>query len=261
MCCIARFEAREVPTENIHHSDGEEGADDATDVDDDIEETTAESPAQTPVKKKPSSSIQDISTALAKMTVVATPFSFVFTFPYLLYTYKEGGRNRCAIDFLVIAMGQEFYRPLVPRGGKELQVGMVLPKFFVKKDRVMQAHGDDENFTDDTHKATAFDDLADKIEKKHNVEERLEFLAPPQTVHLPFECEEEIFDWTMQAFENDDDEFTDNCGGMQYFFVLSVVLQSVEKKTEKKQGGFRLFQSPNRGGDAMNVEEDRKSVV
>jgi len=174
-------------------------------------------------------------------------------FPYLMYNYKEAGRGRVAIDFLVIAMSESNYRPLVAAAGKELHIGMAIPKFFVKKSRLMAAHGDDNKFTDDTHKATAFEDLVDSVDKQFGLDkdgaEKLDLFGKPMVVKLPFPCEEDLVSWEMQAFENDDEEFTNNCAGIQYFFVLSVVLQSQEKKKEKKKGGFRVFASPTKEGE------------
>ena len=60
----------------------------------------------------------------------------------------------------------------------------------------------------------------------------------------------------MQAFQNEDHEFINNCGGFQYYFILTVTLQSVVKKKEKRAGGFRVIASPAR--DAPMGEEEAK---
>ena len=188
------------------------------------------------------------------MTVSASsaPFSLQVQFPYLQYTYTEDERQRVTTDFLVIAQGEKLYRPFVPPGGSELHVGMVLPKFFIDKTRLIEAKAGDASFTANTHKVTAFADVVAKVEKTAGIDDdnrdidAIEFLAAPMKLKLPFLCEEEIVEWEMQAFQNNDEDFIDGCGGYQYYFILTVTLQSVVKKKEKKVGGFRVIASPTR---------------
>jgi hypothetical protein len=68
-------------------------------------------------------------------------------------------------------------------------------------------------------------------------------------VKLPFAVEDKIAGWELQAFQNPDESFGDMLGGKQFFFVLSVDLIGVAKvKKTKKNGGFRVFGSPNDNG-------------
>ena len=167
-------------------------------------------------------------------------------FLYLMYKYKEDERIRVSADNLVVAICEGSYRPIVLPGKKYPHIEMVIPRFFVGKGSLMQAHGDDDKFK--THKATAFGDLIDTGETfRLENDDHKELMAKPMvSLKLPFSCEGEIFEWEMQAFQNDDAEFTHNCGGLQCFFVLSVVLQS----QVKRQGGFHVFASPTKDGDA-----------
>ncbi|KAL3921421.1 MAG: hypothetical protein SGARI_006687, partial [Bacillariaceae sp.] len=179
-----------------------------------------------PTKKEESTnhSFEDHTDSLAedlvKMTVSnSSPFNLGISFPYLMYTYKEDDRDRVTYDFLVVAQGQQQYRPSVPEGGTELHVGMVLPKFFIDRARLLDAKAGDQSFTANTHKVTAFADLVTKVEKSVGIDDdnresaAFEFLAAPMKLKTSFPVEEEIVDWEMQAFQNGDDDFIDNCGG------------------------------------------------
>ena len=197
------------------------------------------------------------------MSVSTAPFSLQVQFPYLMYTYKEDGRDRVSYDFLVVAQAQDLYRPIVPPGGTELHVGMVLPKFFIDKTRLLEAKDGDAAFTANTHKVTSFEDVVAKVEKSVGIDDDnrdsdgMEFLASPMKLKTPFPVEEEILEWEMQAFQNTDEDFVDNCGGYQYYFILTVTLQSVVKKKEKKAGGFRVIASPTRDAPMGGVEETK----
>jgi hypothetical protein len=62
----------------------------------------------------------------------------------------------------------------------------------------------------------------------------------------------------VQAFENEEEELTNDLGSPQYWFILSVDLVSVLKPCErKKQGGFRVMASP---AWAANVPMDQDDV-
>ena len=231
-----------------------EEEDDDDEQEDDFKEVDTKPPAQ---EKSSNHSFEDhtgnLSDKLSKMTVSnSNPFDLQVKFPYLMYTYKEDDRDRVTYDFLVVAQGQQLYRPSVPEGGTELHVGMVLPKFFIDRTRLLDAKAGDQSFTANTHKVTAFTDLVAKVEKSVGIDddnrdsEAFEFLAAPMKLKTPFPVEEEILEWEMQAFQSNDEEFTDACAGIQYHFILTVTLQSVVKKKAKKAGGFRVIASPTR---------------
>ena len=63
-------------------------------------------------------------------------------------------------------------------------------------------------------------------------------MSNPMQAKLPFKCKEDITEWEILAFDNED-RFNDEVGSLQYYFVLSVNLIDVEKvKKTKKEGGF-----------------------
>jgi hypothetical protein len=89
----------------------------------------------------------------------------------------------------------------------------------------------------DTHKATAFKEAAEKLHAHHELFDDETIIGTPQRIKLPFKCEEVIVDWEVQAFENDREELTDGLGGTQFCFVLSIDLASVTKARKKKPKG------------------------
>jgi hypothetical protein len=176
-------------------------------------------------------------------------FSMDSRFPFIMYDYVSDGRRRVSVDFLVMTVPKDKIRPKMTDTGLELQVGMIVPAFFADARRLMAANTGDAGFTRDTHKATAFKDAALKLHDHHDSFDDDDIIGNPQRIKLPFKCEEQIVDWEVQAFENDDQELTDGLGGSQFYFVLSVDLVSVVKERERrKKGGFRVVSSPVQAG-------------
>jgi hypothetical protein len=175
----------------------------------------------------------------------SSPFNMNFFSPYILYTYIEDDLRMITIDFLVIGQSQSAYRPRVISDGYGFQLGMVVPNFFAQEDRLQIAHGLDLGFNEDTHKATALREMVAKYTGNLDPEEPL--MGEPMQIKLPFKVEEEISKWELLAFDNSD-EFSDEIGNQQYYFVLTVDLVAVEKvKKEKKAATFRMLGSSPTG--------------
>ena len=67
---------------------------------------------------------------------------------------------------------------------------------------------------------------------------------------MPFKVDEETFRWECQAIPNDDSEFTDTVGSEQFFFILSVDMQSVQQiRKPRNVGSMRVLGSPAKVGD------------
>lgn len=204
--------------------------------------------------------VEDIVEEFATMTVVcnkpsSAPFSMGFSFPCVMCQRVEGGRRRVSIDFLVIGMGKENHRPKVINNGKRLQLGMVAPSFFADENRLQVANEFGAGFNARTHKATALEEVANKITENVDSEEPL--IGCPQQVELPVPCEDEIDDWEMLAFDNDDVEWSCDLEAQQHFFVLSVNLVSAIKVAKKKKkGGFRALGNARRQINEEEEDED-----
>jgi hypothetical protein len=74
-----------------------------------------------------------------------------------------------------------------------------------------------------------------KLHDHHESFDEDDSVGDPQRIKLPFQCEQHIAHWEVQAFENDSQELTDGLGGSQYYFVLSVDLASVVLMERKKR--------------------------
>jgi hypothetical protein len=216
--------------------------------------------------------VEDLDEAFCTMTIskpssstaITKTASLGFQFPYIMYSYIEDRRHCVSIDFLVIGMGKANFRPKVVQNGKVFQLGMVIPDFLVDTNRLQVANEGDKGFNRRTHKATAFEEIVAKITANHDGEEPL--LGEPMKIALPIQCEEEIKDWEILAFDNADVEWCDQMECQQHFFLLSVDLIGTAKiGKEKKKGGFRKLGSPskvvnkegnNNNATAPSEEED-----
>jgi hypothetical protein len=228
-----------------------------------FQEEEKEGGDETNPQESPNTAVEEITSDVNNINMSAVvkqkKFSMDTQFPFIMYDYVSGGRRRVSVDLLVLTVTKDMLRPKMAASGLELQLGTAVPSFFVDAQRLMAANKDDSGFTNDTHKATAFKEAAEKLHAHHESFDDETIIGTPQRIKLPFKCEEVIVDWEVQAFENDSQEVTDGLGGTQFCFVLSIDLVSVTKAREKKpKGGFRVVTSPSRGGGAGadNMVED-----
>ena len=187
--------------------------------------------------------IEDLAEELERLEIMVKQFGIDFVMPFIMYDYINEGRRHVTVDFLVLTQNKEKFQPTVMADGNELHVGTVVPSFFQNRARIMLANKNkDKDFTSNTHKATAFEEVVRRMMTDLDWPDDLH--GSTQRTKLPFPCEEDIISWEVQAFENEDDELTFSLG-QQYFFVLSVELISAEKmRKEKAAGGFVMFKSP-----------------
>jgi hypothetical protein len=232
--------------------EAEEASENENDDEDDEEPEGTGEGIETPKKKVPSSTVSDIEEELSTMKIHKPspssngPYNMSFRFPYIQYTYIEDGRRHVCTDFLVPGWKKESYRPKVE--GMDLVLGVAMPDVFFNERRLSLSNEHDMEFNANTNKATAFMEVAGKIVS--DLADGEEIVADPQRVKLPFAVEDEIAEWEIQAFENDDaQELVDSLGAGQFFFVLSVDLIGIVKvKKTKKTGGFRVFGSADGAG-------------
>ena len=178
--------------------------------------------------------------------------------PYFLYNYVKDGHNYCSVDFLVMAMPREMVCPKVAPGGMVMQLGIVVPPRFVMEERLVQANEGDHSFNSNTHKATAFKAICEKIAVHHGEGTKEEpILGKPQDVPLPFKCEDKIVDWEIQGFP-EEWGLSDAIGHQQFHFVISIDLVSVVKaRSHKKKGGLQIFALPTTPKDKNEEEEEK----
>ena len=119
-----------------------------------------------------------------------------FKFPYQKYDYIESNRRHVTIDFLAMTMNQSYFRPKVAAAGRELHLGCVVPAFFADQERLMLANSGD-GFNENTHKATAYQQVTKEVLNKYGWNDHDEILGTPQVVPLDFECEDRL--WTGRS--------------------------------------------------------------
>jgi hypothetical protein len=180
-------------------------------------------------------------------------FSMNVEFPFILYDYTSDNRRHVSVDFLILNVPKDMLRPKMAADGSELHLGLVVPPFFARADRVMVVNEGDSDFGKDTHKSNAFKEAARKLHEHHQSFDDEKIMGAPQIIALPFKCEENIVDWELHAYDNESEEMTEDLGSPQFYLVLSVDLVSIIKPREKKKkGGFRVIKSP-----ARPMEEER----
>ena len=82
-------------------------------------------------------------------------FDMAFRFTYLLYTYIADKCMHCSIDFLVINVSKRFFATSI-KNNKLFELVCKIPWAFMDMERLMVENGNDYEFTEKTHKATAF---------------------------------------------------------------------------------------------------------
>ena len=123
-----------------------------------------------------------------------------------------------------------------------LQLLIVVPDMFPSKTRLTDAHGGDADLNASTHKNTAYKKLVEALEVDYEPEDGSDrnFVGQPQLVKVPVDCEEDI-EWEIQFYSNDEDELTDQLGGVQFFSILSVDLTAIAKPKARAQGRARVI--------------------
>jgi hypothetical protein len=206
------------------------------------EDSTMSTPSKkkrTPRKSTPvvssSDTVKDLTSSISRMKVFES-FSLDYKLPYIITDYKEGLDDMCNVEILVPTLPKDFFVPDVSDGGKELEVSMKVPPFFVNENRVLQTNQGD-GFNQNTHQAQAFKTQCQDINNRFTTRDNI--FGKPMIVKLPFVCEERIQRWEIQAYVNDLGTLTDDLGGQQFHSVLSVTLMKLKSK-RRTEGGFRI---------------------
>ena len=180
-------------------------------------------------------------------------------YPYLMYAWKDArDRKRLTVDFLVHNIPEENFHPKIIKTGMQLELGTVVPPFFLGKRCLVDATSENidasKRLTINHHKATALAEAADEVRKEHEYGDviGLQKISLPFQVELDF-CSDDGPGWELAVFEHDDEEMQDLC---QAYFVLTVELVSIVKPRKNKvRGNLRIVSSPN-GRKAMDEDED-----
>ena len=132
----------------------------------------------------------------------------------------------------------------------------MLPELLTTQNRVQLVHEDDNDFNLSSHKATAFEEVAALITDPLNGEQAK---SNAQEVDLPIECEEEIYHWAINNFDNEDSEAAEDLGLNPYnsdpfpkIYILTVTLHGKKVRKQNAAAVARSFGSPNRNPRQRN---------
>ena len=93
-------------------------------------------------------------------------FGIDFVMSSIMYDYIHESLRHVTVDFLVLTLNKKNISPRVSEDGKEFHVGTIVPSFFQRRARIMLANKcKDRDFTSNTHKATAFEEIISSIMK------------------------------------------------------------------------------------------------
>jgi hypothetical protein len=249
--------------------DSEEEDTDFVDLleDSDVEDTEDFSSNDEKGSKIDATELSDLAEDLkTTMSISSKKYNMGFQNPYIMYQYVEDGNQLVSVDVLVPSVHRRFIRPSIHSSGMYFDLGIAVPEFFWNADRLVAANKEHTSFNKNTHKATAFQQAAKKIQEDFNTFETEEVLSGAQRFKLPFKVEPDYYTgdggegWEVQIFDNEDTELYDELDGeVMSFFVLSVNLVSVEKpRQQKRKGTMRRIGSPlapGRAGAGAEAEE------
>lgn len=248
-------------------SDNEPDEANATDAADETGEELAKAKEDT--TKTEEKDISFLSVGMENMSVSNNNFNMGFNFPYFMYTYTSQDRKRCSIDFVVLGINQKNLR-LTVKKNNVFELGCMVPRVFLDRERLRSMNQNVPNFSDDTHKSTAFNDASVEVQKAVGIEEddshlpaddQMKIFGEPQKIQLPFPCEEEIVSWTIVLADNPDRAFQRMCESHQFFFLLSVDLVAVEKRKVRVTGTFQKLGSPGlTNGGIENPDDDVNEI-
>jgi hypothetical protein len=215
------------------------------------EEEATEMPAKKAPAKKKSTTTDDLSEDVAKMSLrlAVSDFSMDFRCPFIMFQYTKHGRKIVTVNFFIPTVHKRHVRVKIGTDQASVELRLVVPPLFYNPDRQLFANADDDGFNHDTHKATAFQEVVQEIEQTANDVD--EVMGTPQIVKLPFTVEADFWKpsyedegWEIELHDNDDRELEKDIGGTADLFILTVDCVSIEKPKTKSKGKMRKIVSP-----------------
>lgn len=207
--------------------------------------------AATKAQEATKAELAQVTSSLNQLKVSSSYQSFSVNqqYPFIVSTYEEGDDTMCDVYFLAPTLPKEFFLPEVTKGGSALGLSTRLPNFFRRHARILKANKDKEGFNADTSQAQGFKKVCDSIDAHYGLKDVI--YSDPQEVTLPFNVEETIVVWEIQASLNNLGKLTDDLGGQQFFYVIYVKLRKLKEK-KRTAGAFRIIDDVGEDG----MEED-----
>ena len=152
--------------------------------------------------------------------------------PFMLYDFVNEGQKMIAIELLVKSTRKSDFRVRVSRCGNKLYIQTAIPSFFAQYHRLAKVNADDGDFTRNTSRAIAFQELADEIEEEETTTDGNVMFGSPQVIHLTSTCDPNVeANWSIQYFKMKPKfKLSDN---FQYDAVLNVEVESIVKPKKR----------------------------
>ncbi|KAL7558481.1 hypothetical protein ACA910_011655 [Epithemia clementina (nom. ined.)] len=123
----------------------------------------------------------------------STWFDMDLKMPTMMYVYKGGDQVHVSVDMLVPGPSKSSFRPKLTSDGMELQVGIVVPTFFIRKNCLMSSN---QQLDGNSHKAMLFKQTSDLVKKFYGEGMKEEpIIGNPQLMMLPFPCKPAYLKW------------------------------------------------------------------
>ncbi|KAL7558480.1 hypothetical protein ACA910_011654 [Epithemia clementina (nom. ined.)] len=197
-------------------------------------------PVQNPVKSK---------------TTGPTWLDMDLKMPTMMYVYEVGDQVLVSVDMLVPGLSKSSFRPKLTSDGLELQVGIVVPTFFIWKNRLMSFN---QRLDGNSHKAMLFKQTSDTVKKSYgNGTKKEPIIGNPQLMMLPLSCKPAYLKWELLVFESCNKDFIEEQGSdaeKAGLWVLSMEMRSNVRRTKPVKGKTCQVQTQH---DSSSEEDEQ----
>ena len=152
--------------------------------------------------------------------------------PFMLYDFVNDGQKMVAIKVLVKSTHKSVFCVQVSRCRNKLYIQAAILSFFAQYNRLAKVNVDDGDFTRNTSRAIAFQELVDEVEEEETTTDGNVMFGSPQVIHLTSTCDPNVeANWSIQYFKMKPKfKLSDN---FQYDAVLNVEVESIIKPKKK----------------------------
>ena len=193
---------------------------------------------------------------LKKVARSKVSYNLINDATYLVYDFMQDGVHYCCVDLLILTMERDKFTPKVMSSGNAVTIGMIVPEFFFKYDRLEQYNRGRKALNKNNHKATAYEKTLLDTRRDLRVKKGGNIRNTKVVIQLPFEYKESIIELTVDGFENNDEEVVRaNHPDIQVYYVLSMTLRSSDKieSNKEKQGTNKIYKTPVRDARATRA--------
>jgi hypothetical protein len=225
-------------------------------------------PPKTPTKKKVSSAKktplgfatgEDLSKRLNSMSMSGSKlYDYAWKHPFHCLTYNQGLDVICKVEFFVPVLPENYFFLDVVNNGTLLEVRTRIPNHMFMEERVLASNSGVAGFNANTSEAQAHKDLCEYVVVDNENGLTGVIFGQPQLVELPFQCEERIVTWEIEAFTNDLENMNETFGAQQYHTNLKVVLRKLKTK-RRIQGRIRVV--GNLVDDGVSENDDDAAIL